>query len=68
MHVWMPERGGVKIPGFYDDVVSPSSREMEEFLSSGFEVSRFKKAFGFRAIRTEDRAQLIKPYLGRSDV
>ena len=52
--------GRVKIPGFYDDVVPPSSREMKEFLSSGFDVGRFKKAFGFRTIRTEDRAQLIK--------
>ena len=52
--------GRVKIPGFYDDVVPPTSKEMNEFLSSGFEVSRFKKAFGFRAIRTEDRAQLLK--------
>jgi len=52
--------GRVKIPGFYDDVVPPSSREMTEFLSSGFEVRRFKKAFGFRTIRTEDPAQLIK--------
>lgn len=52
--------GRVKIPGFYDDVVPPSSKEMKEFLSSGFEVGRFKKAFGFRAIRTEDRAKLIK--------
>jgi acetylornithine deacetylase/succinyl-diaminopimelate desuccinylase-like protein len=52
--------GRVKIPGFYDDVIPPSSKEMKDFLSSGFEVSRFKKAFGFRAIRTEDRAKLIK--------
>jgi len=52
--------GRVKIPGFYDDVVPPTSKEMKEFLSSGFEVSRFKKAFGFRAIRTEDRAKLLK--------
>ena len=51
--------GRVKIPGFYDDVAPPSSREMKEFLSSGFDVGRFKRAFGFRAIRTEDRATLI---------
>ncbi len=52
--------GRVKIPGFYDDVVPPTPKEMKEFLSSGFDVARFKKAFGFRAIRTEDRAKLIK--------
>lgn len=52
--------GRVKIPGFYDDVVPPTSKEMKEYLSSGFEVSRFKKAFGLRVIRTEDRANLIR--------
>lgn len=52
--------GRVKIPGFYDRVVPPTSKEMKEFLSSGFEVGKFKKAYGFRAIRTENRAQLIK--------
>lgn len=52
--------GRVKIPGFYDSVVPPTSKEMKEFLSSGFEVGKFKKAYGFRAIRTENRAQLIK--------
>ena len=54
------QTGRVKIPGFYDEVIQPSSKDMKEYLSSGFDVNRFKKAFGFRAIRTEDRAQLIK--------
>ncbi len=54
------QTGRVKIPGFYDEVIQPSPQEMKEFLSSGFDVNRFKKAFGFRAIRTEDRAQLMK--------
>ncbi len=52
--------GRVKIPGFYEDVVPPTASEMKEFLSSGFEVARFKKAYGFRSIRTENRADLIK--------
>ena len=54
------QTGRVKIPGFYDEVIQPSPQDMKEFLSSGFDVNRFKKAFGFRAIRTEDRAQLMK--------
>ena len=52
--------GRVKIPGFYDDVVYPAAREMREFLSSGFEVSRFKRVYQFHSIRTEDRAALVK--------
>ncbi|MDT7042185.1 M20/M25/M40 family metallo-hydrolase [Candidatus Nitronereus thalassa] len=54
------QTGRVKIPGFYDHVVPPSPRDMKEFLSSGFEVARFKKAYGLRSIRTEDRANLVK--------
>lgn len=52
--------GRVKIPGFYRDVIPPTSREMKEFLSSGFDVRQFKKAFGFKSIRTENRARLLK--------
>ncbi len=52
--------GRVKIPGFYDDVIPPTADEMKQFLSSGFQVSRFKKAYGFRSIRTENRADLLQ--------
>ncbi|NKB81326.1 MAG: M20/M25/M40 family metallo-hydrolase [Nitrospirales bacterium] len=52
--------GRVKIPGFYDDVVRPTRQEMQGFLRSGFQVSRFKRAFGFRSLRTEICADLIR--------
>ncbi len=52
--------GRVKIPGFYDDVVPPTAAEMKRFLASGFQVARFKKAYGVRSIRTEHRAELLK--------
>ena len=48
------------IPGFYDEVVPPTAGEMKQFLSSGFQVDRFKKAYGFRSIRTTNRAELIQ--------
>ena len=44
--------GRVTISGFCDDVVPPTAAEMKQFLSSGFQVDRFKKAYGFRSIRT----------------
>ena len=52
--------GRVKIPGFYDKVVKPSTEEVKEFLASGFQVSRFKQAYQLRSLRTENRAELIK--------
>ncbi len=52
--------GHVTIPGFYDEVVPPTAEEMKQFLASGFQVDRFKKAYGFRSIRTENRSDLVQ--------
>ena len=52
--------GRVKIPGFYDKVVKPSSEEMKEYMASGFQVSRFKQAYQLRSLRTDNRSELIK--------
>ncbi len=52
--------GRVKIPGFYDQVIPPSKTELEGFLASGFQVSRFQEAYKLRSLRTQDRGELIK--------
>jgi acetylornithine deacetylase/succinyl-diaminopimelate desuccinylase-like protein len=52
--------GEVKIPGFYKDVVEPSKAEIKSFLRSGFHVRRFKEAYGFHTLRTEDPAQITR--------
>lgn len=52
--------GRVKIPGFYDDVARASSKEVQSFLDSGFNVNHFIKAHGFKSIRTKDTAKVIK--------
>ncbi len=52
--------GRVKIPGFYDDVVEPTKEEIASFLKSGFQVNRFKDAYGFRSLRTQDPADVMR--------
>ena len=52
--------GKVKIPGFYDDVVEPTKAEIKSFLKSGFQVSRFKQAYGFQTLRTQDPAEIMR--------
>ena len=52
--------GTVKIPGFYDDVVEPTQAEINSFLKSGFQVARFKEAYGFQTLRTQDPADIMR--------
>ena len=52
--------GEVKIPGFYKDVVKPTKAEIQSFLKSGFQVKRFKEAYGFHSLRTNDPAEVMR--------
>ena len=52
--------GRVKIPGFYDDVVPPTKKELEDFKRSGFTVAGFKKDHLFKSLRTSDPLDLMK--------
>ncbi len=52
--------GRVKIPGFYDDAVPPTKKEMKGFLASGFQVKRFKQAYRFHGLRTTEPAELLR--------
>lgn len=52
--------GKVKMPGFYTDVVEPSRAEIKSFLKSGFQVKRFKEAYGFQTLRTFDPAEVTR--------
>ena len=52
--------GEVKIPGFYQDVVKPTKDEIKSFLKSGFQVKRFKEAYGLTSLRTDDPAEVTR--------
>jgi acetylornithine deacetylase/succinyl-diaminopimelate desuccinylase-like protein len=52
--------GRVKVPGFYDDVVGPTQRELAGFLASGFDVSRFKRAHELKSLRVTDRKDIVR--------
>jgi acetylornithine deacetylase/succinyl-diaminopimelate desuccinylase-like protein len=52
--------GEVKIPGFYKDVAKPTKAEIKSFLKSGFQVKRFKEAYGFHSLRTNDPAEVTR--------
>ncbi len=52
--------GRVTIPGFYDDVVPPTKGEIADFLASGFEVARFKKAYGLESLRATQPAEILR--------
>ena len=54
------QTGRVKIPGFYEPVIRPSQAEVKDFLASGFQVNRFKRAYKLRSLRTDDRRTLMK--------
>ncbi len=52
--------GKCKIPGFYDDVVRPTRRELESFKASGFKAEVFRKAHELKSLRSKDPMDLMQ--------
>lgn len=52
--------GRIKIPGFYDDVMHATKKEVDSFVSSGFSLAEFKRAHAFKKIRHITAAQALK--------
>jgi acetylornithine deacetylase/succinyl-diaminopimelate desuccinylase-like protein len=59
------ETGRVNIPGFYKEVVKPTPGELEDWLSSGFDVTTFKRDHALKSLRTEDPLKVMKRIWGR---
>ena len=56
--------GKVKIKGFYDDVIPPSKKELEDWANCGFSVQGFKKAHHLKKMRTDDALEAMKRIWG----
>ena len=52
--------GRCKVPGFYDDVVRPTRRELESFKASGFKPEVFRKAHELKSLRSKDPMDLMQ--------
>ena len=54
-----PKTAKVLIPGFYDDVRRISKSEASNFLSSGFNLKEFSKAYGLKRIRIQQSKEAM---------
>ena len=58
--IYDPQTGYVRVPGFYDDVVRPTKKELEDFRRSGVTANQFKKTYQFKSLRTNDSLEIMK--------
>jgi acetylornithine deacetylase/succinyl-diaminopimelate desuccinylase-like protein len=59
-----PVTGRVKVKGFYDDVIPPSKKELQDWSNCGFSVRSFKKAHHLKKMRSEDDMDVMKRIWG----
>ncbi len=59
-HCYDARTGKVKVPGFYDDVKAVSKKEMASFMASGFNLKNWKQVYGFKSLRANDTAGILK--------
>jgi acetylornithine deacetylase/succinyl-diaminopimelate desuccinylase-like protein len=60
-----PTTGRVKIKGFYDDMIPPTKKELNDWVNSGFTVSGYKKAHKLKLMRTTDTLAVMKRIWGQ---
>ena len=56
--------GKVKLKGFYDDVIPPTKKELNDWANSGFRTRDFKKAHKLKSMRVEDDLEVMKRIWG----
>ena len=60
-----PVTGRVKVKGFYDDVIPPTKKELQDWANCGFNLSTFKKAHHLKKLRTNDDLDAMKRMWGK---
>src|ERR1043165_1232983 len=63
-NLYDPRTGKIKIKGFYDDVIPPTRKELQDWTNCGFSVSAYKKAHHLKKMRTEDPLEVMKRIWG----
>jgi acetylornithine deacetylase/succinyl-diaminopimelate desuccinylase-like protein len=56
--------GKIKIKGFYDDVIPPSKKELQDWANCGFTTKAFKKAHHLKKMRSEDPLEVMRRIWG----
>ena len=56
--------GKIKIKGFYDDVIPPTKKELQDWANCGFTTKAFKKAHHLKKMRSEDPLEVMKRIWG----
>ena len=59
-----PVTGRVKVKGFYDDIILPTRKELQDWANCGFNLSAFKKAHHLKKLRTNDDLDAMKRMWG----
>ena len=59
-----PTTGKVKIKGFYEDVIPPTKKELNDWANCGFTTRGFKKAHKLKKMRTENSLEVMKRIWG----
>lgn len=62
--IYDPMTGKVKVKGFYDDVIPPTKKELNDWANSGFSTRAFKKAHKLKSMRVEDDLEVMKRIWG----
>lgn len=62
--IYDPRSGKVKFKGFYDDVIPPTKKELNDWANCGFTVNAFKKAHHLKKMRSNDSLEVMKRIWG----